>query len=245
MPRFFVDGPPSGQYLLGGENGRHGAKVLRLRPGETVTLCDGQGSDYPSSVLEASPEGLLLQIGEPVPSKGEPPVRVTVCQCLPKSDKLEAVVQKSVELGAWEIWPIESARCVVRWEGKSVEKKLARLQKIALEAAMQSGRGIVPRVLSPAPLARAMQTACQEGDALFFYEGGGQGLRSALTQAGDRLFVFVGPEGGFEPEEAALAQSLGARLLTLGPRILRTETAPLAVLAAIMYEKGAMEGCAR
>lgn len=241
MPRFFVDGAPSGRYLLDGEAGRHGAKVLRLRPGEAVTLCDGAGTDYPSTVLEPAGEGLLLEVGEPVPSRGEPAVRVTVCQCLPKSDKLETVVQKSVELGAAEIWPVESSRCVARWEGKSVEKKLARLRKIALEAAMQSGRGRVPRVLPPAPLPSALGRACREGEALFLYEGGGEGLRSALAGAGERLFLFVGPEGGFEPEEAAEAERLGARLLTLGPRILRTETAPLAALAAVMYEKGEME----
>lgn len=241
MPRFFVDAPPSGEFFLGGEAGRHGAKVLRLRAGESLTLCDGHGTDYPCTVLESTSDGLLLRVGEPQPNRSEARVKVIVCQCLPKSDKLETVVQKSVELGAVAIWPIECARCVARWDKKSVDKKLARLQKIALEAAMQSGRGLVPEVLPPASFRAALEAAVREGEALLFYESGGQSLKSALKAAKDRLFLFVGPEGGFEPEETALAEELGAKLLTLGPRILRTETAPLAALAAVMYETGGME----
>ncbi len=232
---------PSGEYLLCGEAGRHGAKVLRLRPGEAVTLCSGRGTDYSCTVRENTGEELLLDVGEAVPSRGEPGTRVTVCQCIPKGDKLETVVQKSVELGAYEIWPIESRYCVSRWDDKSRGKKLARLQKIALEAAMQSGRGIVPKVLEPAGLGLALNKACSEGDALFLYERAVKGLRGCITNTGDRLFLFIGPEGGFSEEEAALAKECGARTVSLGPRILRTETAPLAALAAIFYEKGDME----
>ncbi|WP_322174026.1 RsmE family RNA methyltransferase [Acutalibacter caecimuris] len=243
MPRFFVEGAPAGAYLLAGEDGRHGAKSLRLRPGEAVTLCDGRGSDYHGVVQEVLPQGLLLDVGQPVPSRGEPAIRVTVCQCLPKADKLETVAQKSVELGAAALWPIESSRCVARWEPKAVPKKLERLQKIVREAAMQSGRGIIPPVLEPAPLAKALESAVAQGEALFLYEGGGMGFKAALQslRPGLPLFLFVGPEGGFSPAEAALARRLGARPVTLGPRILRTETAPLAALSATLYEKGEME----
>ena len=241
MPRFFVDAPAPGEYLLGGEAGRHGAKSLRLRPGEAVILCDGRGMDYPSAVKEALPDGLLLTVGEPVPNRAEPRTKITLCQCLPKSDKLETVAQKAVELGAHSVWPIASARCVSRWEPKAAEKKLVRLQKIALEAAQQSGRGLVPQILPPADLPSALETAAKAGDLLFFYERGRASLKEALQRAGDRLFLFVGPEGGFEPGEAELAASLGADVLSLGPRILRTETAPLAALSAILYEKGDWE----
>lgn len=241
MARFFVDSPLEGEYFLGGEAGRHGAKSLRLRPGEAVTLCDGQGMDYPSAVKEVLPEGLLLTVGEPVPNRAEPGTAVTVCQCLPKSDKLETVVQKAVELGAHSVWPIASTRCVTRWDQKAAGKKLARLQKIALEAAQQSGRGRVPQILPSADLPAALRTAAKEGDILFFYEQSRASLREGLAGCGSRLFVFVGPEGGFDPGEAALAESLGGRILSLGSRILRTETAPLAALAAILYEKGDLE----
>ncbi|NBJ89063.1 16S rRNA (uracil(1498)-N(3))-methyltransferase [Acutalibacter sp. 1XD8-36] len=241
MPRFFIQDTPSGEYLLSGEPGRHGAKVLRLRPGEEVTLCDGRGADYICTVRENTGESLLLDVGKSVTSRGEPRVKITVCQCLPKGDKLETVVQKAVELGAYELWPVESRYCVVKWDQKSQEKKLARLQKIALEAAMQSGRGIVPKVLEPAGLGPALERARTEGDVLFLYERAANSLRGCLKNTGDRLFLFVGPEGGFSEEEAALAEKLGARITSLGPRILRTETAPIAALAAIFYEKGDME----
>lgn len=241
MPRFFVETPVSGEYYLGGEAGRHGAKVLRLRPGESVTLCDGRGTDYPCAVRENSGDGLLLDVSGPIPSRSEPRTKVTVCQCLPKGDKLETVVQKAVELGAYEIWPIESRYCIAKWDGRTKDKKLPRLQKIALEAAMQSGRGIVPQVLEPAALGDALKAAQAAGEALFFYENADLGLRSCLGNTGGRLFLFIGPEGGFSDEEASLAEDLGAKIASLGPRILRTETAPIAALSAVFYEKGDME----
>ena len=186
-------------------------------------------------------DALLLDVDGPVPSRGEPRTRVTVCQCLPKGDKLETVVQKAVELGAHEIWPIESRYCVAKWDQKSREKKLLRLQKIALEAAMQSGRGIVPRVLEPAALRAALETAKSAGDILFFYEKASAGLGPCMAGTGDRIFLFIGPEGGFSEDEAAMAERAGARIASLGPRILRTETAPIAALSAIFYGKGDME----
>lgn len=241
MPRFFVDERPEGQYFIGGEDGRHIARSLRMRPGETLTLCDGKGADYACRVISCDGDGALVQVEGSSPSVSEPGTRVTVCQCLAKGDKLETVTQKAVELGAWEIWPVESARCVARLDGKSAGKKTQRLQKIAREAAMQSGRGVIPQVLEPVPLRKALEAAAKEGEILFFYERGEGSLKAALETAGDRLFVFVGPEGGFAPEEAELARSLGGKILTLGPRILRTETAPLAALACVFYQRGDME----
>lgn len=241
MPRFFVEGEPSGEYFVGGENGAHIVRSLRMRPGEEITLCAGTGKDFLCTILECGPQGAAVRVEETRLSAGEPKTRVTVCQCWPKGDKLETVTQKSVELGASELWPLVSRRCVSRPDRKAMEKKTARLQKIALEAAQQSGRGKIPAVLPAAALEEALKTAAEQGDILFFYEEGSASLKQALQTAGNRLFLFIGPEGGFAPEEAALAESLGAKLLTLGPRILRTETAPLAALSAILYERGGME----
>lgn len=241
MPRFFIDREPSEEVFVGGEAGSHIVRSLRMRPGEELTLCAGTGKDFQCVILEIGPEGALARVKEVRESRGEPPVRITVCQCWPKGDKLETVTQKSVELGASELWPLESRRCVSRPDRKAMEKKTARLQKIALEAAQQSGRGKIPAVLPAATLEEALKTAAEQGDILFFYEEGSASLKQALQTAGNRLFLFIGPEGGFAPEEAALAESLGAKLLTLGPRILRTETAPLAALSAILYERGGME----
>lgn len=241
MPRFFIEEEPSGEYFVGGEAGLHMVRSLRMRPGETLVLCAGTGRDFFATLLETRPDGGLVRVDEVRESRGEPAVQVTVCQCWPKGDKLETVVQKAVELGAAEIWPLESMRCVSRPDKKAAEKKQARLQKIALEAAQQSGRGIVPKVLPTASLQAALETAQSRGTILFCYEEGTASLREALETAGDRLFLFVGPEGGFDPSEAAMAEALGAKLLTLGPRILRTETAPLAALSAILYERGEFE----
>ena len=217
MARFFITDTPSSPYFLGGGEGLHGAKALRLRPGEEVTLCDGAGTDYPGVVERVEKDGLWLEVGE-------------------------GAANRAVELGACGLWQVESARCVARPDRKQAEKKTARLRRIALEAAKQSGRGIVPRVREPVPFGQALREAAEKGDVLFFYEKGKHSLKEALETAGDRLFLFIGPEGGFAPEEAALAESMGAKPLTLGRRILRTETAPLAALAAILYQRGEMEG---
>ena len=141
-----------------------------------------------------------------------------------------------MELGAVEIWPLESARCVVKVDGKSAPKKVARLQKIAREAAMQSGRGVIPQVLAPASLKQALEEAARAGEIFFLYERGEESLRQALRAAGgERLFVFVGPEGGFAPEEAALAQSLGAKLLDLGaPHPAHGDSAPGGVVRHLL-----------
>lgn len=241
MPRFFVETEPAGEFFVGGENGRHMVRSLRMRPGESVTLCAGTGKDFLCTVLSCGEDGAWVRVNETEESRGEPKTFITVCQCWPKGDKLETVTQKAVELGAMEIWPLESIRCVSRPEKKAAEKKRERLQKIALEAAQQSGRGKVPQVLAPSSLEQALQAAKEQGDILFCYEKGTESLREALETAGSRLFLFVGPEGGFSPEEAELAKSLGGTLITLGPRILRTETAPLAALSAILYERGEFE----
>ena len=206
-----------------------------------MTLCDGRGRDYACVVVSCQEDGALVQVEGSSPSAGEPETRVTVCQCLAKGDKLETVTQKAVELGAAEIWPLFSSRCVARPDPQAAGKKAARLQKIAKEAAQQSGRGRIPQVLAPASLEEALGAAAAQGEILFCYEKGTGSLRQALAQCGERVFLFVGPEGGFAPEEAELAQSLGGKLLSLGRRILRTETAPLAALSAIFYEKGDME----
>lgn len=241
MPRFFVKGPVEGGVFIGGEDGRHITRSLRMRPGERLTLCDGQGTDYACAVVSCQGEGAWVRAEESAPSRGEPSTKVTVCQCWGKGDKLETVTQKAVELGAAAVRLVESSRCVVRLEGPAAGKKAARLQKIAREAAMQSGRGVVPPVLPPLPLGPALEEAARQGAVFFLYEGGGMPLSQAAREAGERVSLFVGPEGGFSPQEAALAKSLGAVAVTLGPRVLRTETAALAALSALFCLSGDME----
>lgn len=243
MPRFFVEFPlyTGGQQRLAGEDGRHIAGSLRMRPGEQLTLCDGAGTDCLCTLLETDGDSVLLQMEQCSPSKAEPKTQLTVYQCLPKGDKLETVVQKAVELGAAAIVPVASKRCVVRLDEKTAQKKTARLQKIALEAAKQCGRGKIPVVEKPLSLKAALGQAGRAGEILFCYEGGGAPLSALLPQTGGTLGIFIGPEGGFAPEEVRLALEMGAKETTLGARILRTETAALAMLSVILYAKGEME----
>ena len=235
MPRFFVPDLSGDVLTLSGEDGRHAAKSLRCRVGEELELCDGRGAECLCAVAAVEGDTLTLRVVERRPSRGELPCRVSLYQALPKGDKLELIVQKAVELGAAEIVLVLTQRCVSRPDSRAVEKKRERLQKIALEAAKQSGRGVVPQVAPlldfPAALAEMARAACP----LFFYEGGGEPLGKALSARPGSIALMVGPEGGFDPAEAQAARDAGLRVCTLGPRILRCETAPLYALSAIGY----------
>ena len=235
MPRFFVPDLSGDVLTLSGEDGRHAAKSLRCRVGEELELCDGRGAECLCAVAAVEGDTLTLRVVERRPSRGELPCRVSLYQALPKGDKLELIVQKAVELGAAEIVPVLTQRCVSRPDSRAVEKKRERLQKIALEAAKQSGRGVIPQVAPlldfPAALAEMARAACP----LFFYEGGGEPLGKALSARPGSIALMVGPEGGFDPAEAQAARDAGLRVCTLGPRILRCETAPLYALSAIGY----------
>lgn len=240
MPRFFVDMALGGQQftVLTGENAAH-AKVLRLRKGDEVTLCDGQGADFHCVISDISPEQVCLVIEKETPSETEPRAFASVYMGFSKGDKLELVIQKATELGASEIVAFPSSRCVAKFDEKSLQKKLPRWQKIAASAAEQSGRGRIPQVLTVSSYKEALKRASQADKALFFYENE---QSHTLTQAMDADFSSVslvtGPEGGFSPEEAAMASEAGLEICTLGKRILRCETAPLCALSAIMYALG-------
>ena len=243
MPKFFLDGPIGERVLLTGEDGRHAVKSLRMRPGEQVTLCDGHGTDYEGEILSVSGETAEIRVLGSHPCPAEPTVEATLFQSLPKLDKCDSVVQKAVELGVSRIVPVVSARCVSRPEEKALAKKTERWQRIAAEAAKQCGRGILPAVETAIPFSRAVRRAKEEGGtALLFYEGGGVPLPSLVGPETRRVSLFIGPEGGFAPEEVSLAQENGLQPATLGPRILRTETAPVAALAAIMLCTGNLGG---
>ena len=246
MTRFFVDALPAqgSEYRLEGENAAH-AKVLRLRPGERVELCDGRGLECE---CELAPSGALLP-GPGRPSAAEPHAAVSVYLAFPKADKLEHVIQKATELGAAEIVAFPSRYCVSRPDEKSLGKKLERWQKIAAAAAGQSHRGRIPAVRALKSFDEALGEAAGKRLGIFFYENErARTLRAALEAAalgprpdeGGRpeLALLTGAEGGFAEEEVARAEAAGLRICTLGPRILRCETAPLAALSAVLYALG-------
>ena len=236
MPRFFVPGVEGDALCLTGDLARHGS-VLRLRPGEPITVCDGQGFDYPCQVLECTPNRLSLSVLGKCPTKSEPKVRVSIYMAYPKSDKLEHVIQKATELGAFELVAFPSSRCVVKYEEKALEKKLPRWQKIAESAAEQSGRGIIPRVVALSSFREAVARAAQADLSLCFYENEqGNTLHHALANGVPAaVSLLTGPEGGLSIEEIQTMQCAGMQICTLGSRILRCETAPLCALSAIMY----------
>ena len=240
MPRFFIAGTnvAGGMAILKGRDAEH-VRVLRLRPGEDVILCDGQGTDYKCRLVYADKEQAEAEILEVVPCPAEPSVKVTVLCGLPKGDRTDYIIQKCVEAGASEIAFFLSDRCVAR-PGEP-EKKLERWQRIAEEAAKQSGRGIIPQVSWAGDFAGALDAAIKTELPLFMYETGEREALNAVLEANKEIktaAIVTGPEGGFAEFEAKLAKIAGLRVCSMGERILRCETAPVVAVSALMYATG-------
>lgn len=241
MARFFVNPEEmmGTEIILTGENAQH-AKVLRLKSGEEVLACDGQGMECRCKVESVAGGEVILSVLERQASKTEAAVRVSVYMAFPKADKLEHVIQKATELGAFEIVAFPSARCISKPDDKSLRKKLERWQKIAASAAEQSGRGAIPEVIVLPSYSAALERAARADKSLMFYENEhATTLRMAL-ETGDfkTVSLVTGPEGGLEEREVEQARNAGLQVCTLGSRILRCETAPLCALSAVMYAAG-------
>ena len=241
MVRFFVE-PADMQpdfLVLTGENAQH-AKVLRLKNGEEVLVCDGQGNECRCVISDVAPGQISLVVKDRQVSETEAAVQVSVYMAFSKGDKLEHVIQKATELGAYEIVAFPSARCVSKPDDKSLKKKLERWQKIAASAAEQSGRGRIPQVITLPTYKAALERAALADKALLFYENEhAVTLKMALEQGSYRtVSLLTGPEGGLEVSEVEQARAAGMEGCTLGRRILRCETAPLCALSAVMYASG-------
>ena len=241
MTRFFVTPAEleSEDVLLTGDNAAH-AKVLRLKVGEQVLVCDGQGVECLCETMRISSSEVLLHVMDRRESISEAKVRVSIYMAFPKADKLEHVIQKATELGAYEIVTFPSSRCVSKPDDKSLKKKLERWQKIAAAAAEQSGRGMIPQVVVLPSFQEALTRAAEADLPIMFYENEhATTLRMAL-ESGEYTTVSLlsGPEGGLEEKEVEQAKNAGLRICTLGSRILRCETAPLCGLSAVMYASG-------
>lgn len=241
MTRFFVSPEElQGDFLvLTGENAAH-AKVLRLKNGENVLVCDGNGKECVCTVSDVSAGQISLVVQNRQDSQTEAKVKVSVYMAFPKGDKLEHVIQKATELGAAEIVAFPSARCVSRPDEKSLKKKVERWQKIAASAAEQSGRGLIPEVLVLGSYAEALKRAAQADLPILFYENErATTLKMALeSKPYQTVSLLTGPEGGLEEREVENAKAAGLHICTLGSRILRCETAPLCALSAVMYASG-------
>ena len=223
------------KYIITGENAKH-IRVLRMRNGEELTLVTPLGIQHDCVIADVNQSQVEVDVLENRPCENEPDVFVTLYQALPKGDKMDYIVQKCVELGVSRIVPVMSSRCVSRPDEKSLKKKTARWQKIALQAAMQSRRGIIPEVCQCVSLKQAAELTGENDKTVFFYELGGDSVKNILADKPKTIGMFIGSEGGFEESEAELVLSNGAVAATLGKRILRAETAPLAALSVIMYQ---------
>lgn len=241
MPKFFFDKNEisRGQVQLFGEDEKHIKTVLRAREGEEVTLCDGAGMDYQCRIVSLE-RGVLLDILSKGVCETEPKTKITLYQGLPKADKMELIIQKCVELGIDRIVAVSTERAIVKLDKKE-EKKLERWQKIAEAAAKQSGRGKIPEVCGRVlKFKEAVEEAAQLDGAIIPYEKEQEtGLRQFVQGfEGESIGIFIGPEGGFAEEEIAFAEERGILPVTLGKRILRTETAGIVTTAVLLYELG-------
>lgn len=244
MPRFFLNNESitneNGEIIIKitGEDAHHISRSLRMAVGEKIDVCDENGVVY-SCILTAFTENEVL--ARAVSSKAcdsEPSVQITLFQALPKSDKMETIIQKSVECGVYKIVPFRSEFCVVKLDGKDAEKKRERWQKISESAAKQSGRGIIPKIDSVLDFKMAVERAKESELVIFCNEREKDvTLKSVLKETKAKsISLIIGSEGGFSEREADYIEKSGAKSITLGKRILRCETAPAFVLSIISYE---------
>ncbi len=238
MPRFFTAEVNGDKIITTGEDARHIGYSLRMKIGDEITFCSG-GFEYFCKIEEMNGSEVVSGIVEKRPTESEPSVFLTLYQAYPKSDKLELIVQKATELGVSRIVPFTSKRCVAKPPtDKSGAKRTERLRKIAMEAAKQSGRGIIPEVTEPMTFREAVEDMKRSDIRLFCYENGGIRLNDSGIDSEKSVALMVGSEGGFDRDEAELAEQSGAQLIWLGKRILRCETCPIAVSAVVMNLSG-------
>ncbi|MCL2856338.1 MAG: 16S rRNA (uracil(1498)-N(3))-methyltransferase [Oscillospiraceae bacterium] len=240
MPRFFlstIDASVSTAYIEG-DDAKHITKVLHAKLGQEFVLSDARGTDYLCAVRKLDTAIVTLDILSSQPCQGETEATIRLYQALPKGDKLEFIIQKAVELGVSEITPVLTSRCISRPSHKAMDKKLERLQRIAYEAAKQCGRGIIPRVMPLLEIDRALVQMAGSEMPILLYEESRQPLSKVLRPNLGSVSIMVGSEGGFSQGEVDFATNQGVVCASLGRRILRCETAPIAALSVILCHLG-------
>lgn len=238
MPRFFVEEIKDEKHaFITGEDARHISRSLRMKKEDALTITC-QGVDYSCIIKDISDELIELEILFYNKCKSEPDIQLTLYQAVPKLDKFETIIQKSVELGAFRIVPVLTRRCISRPTEKDFVKKLQRYQRIALEAAKQSGRGIIPEIMPMISYSDAIEEMKSYDSSLMLYEQGG--IRFSEIDFSDvkTVSLLIGSEGGFDESEVLKADEAGIKRIWLGDRILRCETAPLAAISITMFLTG-------
>lgn len=238
MHRFFAERTGPDTAVLSKEESTHALRVLRMNAGDACQAIL-EGELYAAQIQEAK-EPVTLFLGDKLPTT-EAAVRITLYQGLPKGDKMEFILQKCTEIGVHRFVPVLFSRCVVKWDKKDNEKKLPRWQRIVQEAAKQSGRAAVPEVEAPITLKQLFSRVESHGQVLVpWEEEKGNGIRKKWRSAQD-VAIVIGPEGGMDEKEVTALQEMGAAAVTLGPRILRTETAGMAAAVSLLTLSGDME----
>lgn len=244
MPKFFVDkNQIDGDIIkIVGEDSHHISRSLRMAVGEKIIVTDTDAMEYDCS-LEVFGDGYVLaRVEDKYPSASEPKIKIHLYQALPKGEKLDFIIQKSVECGVYDITPFESERCIAKVKGDSEDRKTDRRNKIALEAAKQCGRGIIPKVNPTITFNAMIQSALNSDAVLFCYEGTGTKPLGVVlkdlqeTKELNDLSIIIGSEGGFSSAEANSMKDSGALMIGLGKRILRAETAAIMSLSCLVYE---------
>ncbi len=232
-PRFFTDNISDTSAVLTGEDAKHAVQVLRMREGDYAVICDGRGTDYLAR-LESGGGDCVFELLDKSHNEAEPTVHIRLFQAMPKSDKMEFIVQKAVECGVCEIIPFFSKRCVSRPDKKQMAKKTERYRRIAYEAAKQCGRGVIPEVHEAVELSALTGMMSEENTAILFYECAELPIKQAVAELKQNIDIVIGSEGGFTPDEAEKLAAHGYIPVSLGKRILRCETAPIAALSILM-----------
>lgn len=234
MPRFFSDNIFENKIVIDEEDSKHIRKVLRMRVGDELTVSSSHKIDYQCKISSLDGENVELEIISNKPNETEPTVEVVLYQALPKSDKMDLIMQKVVELGVTRIVPILTKRCVSRPDEKSMNKKIVRYQKIVKEAAKQCGRGIIPIVDEMKTFDQVIKNPDNLEKMIIFYEGGGERINDIVSEDQKSVGIIIGSEGGFDLEEVEKAVDNGVLKATLGKLILRCETAPLTAISILM-----------
>lgn len=244
MPRFFIqrhqiEENEQKTVIIAGDDAHHISRSLRMAVGEKIEVCDMQKTVYLCTLSKITDTTVYAIVDEEKQSDTEPKHYIKLYQALAKGDKMETIIQKSVECGACEIIPFSSERCVVKIDKKDEKKKIERYSKIAESAAKQSGRGIIPRVEKILDFKSMLEEASKSSLAILCYEGDGTvSLKEILknNEIGEDISIIIGSEGGFSQKEVALAKEKNLHLAGLGKRILRCETAPTFALSCVVYE---------
>lgn len=240
MPRFFVNEINEENIVLTGENARHIGRSLRMKTGEEVIVCCS-GIDYRCVITGFTEDTVSLNMEEKYVCQAEPDIEVTLFQAVPKLDKLEYIIQKSVELGVSHIVPVLTKRCISRPSEKDFAKKLPRLNKIAEEAAKQSGRGIIPDVSEIITYKTVCESVKKLDKTFILYEAEGGKRFNEIDFSGTKsIGLIIGSEGGFDKSEVEEVKKVGAEQIWLGKRILRCETAPISTLSILMFSTNNM-----